>query len=164
MIDTKMTPGELTVLAELDKLSPQWVTVDRLAGREPLRRYTRTMVSRLASSLCARGYAGKVRATGKVEYRVREAGSRALAGDPEFTGWAGRGFTGPPAAPDPSELQVALRRQLRLQHAATLADLESIFLGPGSRWHRNDLIETLASMRDDGEVRFHGPRYVWITA
>jgi hypothetical protein len=75
------------------------------------------------------------------------------------TDWAGRGFTGPPAAPDPSELRQALRKQMRLVGTATLADLESWF--HGTRWHRNDIIETMAAMRDDGEVRFQGPRYIW---
>lgn len=132
--------------------------------------------------------------------RLREvysaAGVHDLAAEIEAqaTGWAGPGFNGPPAAPDPLPeehyhwatdgrpgqrteppchcgtpslahrpglLRAQLRKQLRLQGTATLADLESIFLGHGSPWHRNDLIEKLAAMRDDGEVRFQGPRYMW---
>ena len=57
----------------------------------------------------------------------------------------------------PSTLREHLRKQLRLQTAATLADLETIF--PATE--RRTLIGELARMRDDGEVRFQGPRYIW---
>ena len=60
----------------------------------------------------------------------------------------------------PSTLRALLRKQLRLQHAATLADLETIFHGVS----RNVLIGELKLMRDDGEVRFQGARYVWQTS
>lgn len=108
------------------------------------------------------------------------------------TDWAGRGFTGPPAAPDPLPeehyhwatdgrpgartqppcrcdtpslahrpglLRDQLRKFLAGNGMSTLAYIESAFLGHGP-WHRNDIINTLAAMRDAGEVRFEGPRYV----
>src|SRR5262252_793157 len=57
----------------------------------------------------------------------------------------------------PSTLREHLRKQLRLQTAATLADLEAIF----HSIPRGALIAELARMRDDGEIRFQGPRYIW---
>src|SRR5215469_10258680 len=57
----------------------------------------------------------------------------------------------------PSTLREHLRKQLRLQTAATLADLEAIFRSIP----RGALIAELARMRDDGEIRFQGPRYIW---
>ena len=61
----------------------------------------------------------------------------------------------------PSTLREKLRQQLRLEHAATLRDLELIFVSVPGGIERNTLINELARMRDDQEIRFHGPRYVW---
>ena len=73
------------------------------------------------------------------------------------TDWAGRGFGGPPAKPDPGELRLACREALqRAGRPLTLAEM-------GIRvccTDRRTLIAELAAMRDDGEVRFEGPRYV----
>jgi len=57
----------------------------------------------------------------------------------------------------PSELRQRLRKQLRLQSVATLRGLEAVF----REVERRTLIGELARMRDDGEVRFQGARYVW---
>ena len=71
--------------------------------------------------------------------------------------WAGSGYSGPAAAPDPSPLRLALRAELarRAGQMATLAELEILHLGTP----RGALIAELARMRDDGEVEFTGPRY-----
>lgn len=63
--------------------------------------------------------------------------------------WAGTGYSSP--------LRQALRAELarRSGQMATLAELEIFHLGT----ERRVLIAELARMRDDGEVKFVGPRY-----
>lgn len=86
------------------------------------------------------------------------------------TDWAGRGFTGPPAAPDPAPqhdemLRKILREMLHYAPPAglTLQQVERHFAvreRGQAKLVRDGLIAELAAMRDDGEVRFEGPRYV----
>lgn len=94
------------------------------------------------------------------------AGEHDASAEIEAQDWAGRGFTGPPAEPDPgpSQLRTALRKILSASGMMTLAQVEQHFALHGravAGSARRDLIAELASMRDDGEVRFEGPRYVW---
>lgn len=66
--------------------------------------------------------------------------------------WAGHGFSGPPVP-----LREALREQLATRSPMTLCDVEAHF----PYTDRRALIDELAQMRDDGEVKFTGPRYEW---
>lgn len=70
------------------------------------------------------------------------------------TDWAGRGFTAAPGSYP--ELWQDLRAVLRNNGPLTISQVEGLFRGVP----RRTLIAELAAMRDDGEVRFEGPRYV----